>query len=179
MHPLRVPRNRARKTILVAVDGSPAAVAAADAGLEVATAMQATVKFIHAASPLAEDLYDAHPVQGPALEEILARDPVLAASYARAREVGVEAELEMLPEEHSADLAAAIAGIADGIEASMIVVGSRGLGSVAGAVLGSVSHNLIRYASVPVLVVHGPAAETGTPHRGLAHSGRDRAQAAG
>jgi len=39
----------------------------------------------------------------------------------------------------------------------MIITGSRGRSAVAGAILGSFSHNLIRYATVPVLVVHDPA----------------------
>jgi len=84
---------------LVVVDGSPAASAAVDAGLDLAVELGAPVRFVHASSPLAS-----------------------------------------------------------GIDAGMIVVGSRGLGAVAGTVLGSVSQNLIRYAAQPVLVVHAPAA---------------------
>lgn len=146
-----------QKTILIATDGSPAASAAVVAGLEAAAAMQATVRFIHAASPLAEELYAEYPLHGPPLEQILARDRVLAAAVACAQEMGIEAEVELLGNEHSADLAAVIAGVAEGIGAQMIVVGSRGRGMVAGAVLGSVSHNLLKYATTPVLVVHAAA----------------------
>jgi nucleotide-binding universal stress UspA family protein len=46
-----------------------------------------------------------------------------------------------------------IAGIADGGGASMISTPSRGLGTFTGAVLRSVSGNLLKYASVPALVV--------------------------
>lgn len=145
------------KMILIATDGSPAASAAVVAGLEAAVAMQATVRFIHAESPLAEELYAQYPLQGPPPEEILARDRVLAAAVARAREAGVEAEVELLAGEHSADLAAELVGMAEGTEASMIVVGSRGRGPVAGTVLGSVSQSLVTHATIPVLVVHAPA----------------------
>lgn len=148
--------EREQDTILIATDGSAAASAAVEAGLKLAAATQARVRFVHAASPLAEDLYADYPLQGPPPEEILARDSVLEAAFARAREMGAEAEVEVLAGEHTADLAAGIAGLAEGIDASMIVVGSRGRGTVAGVVLGSVSHNLLKYATIPVLVVHAP-----------------------
>ena len=38
----------------------------------------------------------------------------------------------------------------------MIVTGSRGRSAAAGAVLGSLSHNLLREAALAVLVVHAP-----------------------
>jgi len=147
-----------KKTILIAADGSPAARAAVVAGLEVAVAMQATALFIHAASPVAEDLHAENPLHGPSPEQILARDRVLAKAVTQAQEMSVDAEVKLLSSEHSADLAVEIAEVAKGIGATMIVVGSRGRGSLEGAVLGSVSHNLLKYASVPVLVVHAAAA---------------------
>lgn len=49
--------------------------------------------------------------------------------------------------------ASALLEAADTMGASLIVVGSRGRGSVKGAILGSVSHSVATKASVPVLVV--------------------------
>lgn len=114
------------------------------------------MRFVHAASPLAEELFDEYLGDGPTVEQILAADSVLAAAVECAKQQGVEVEVELIPDAGSADLAAMISGEAEGIGASMIVTGSRGRGSVAGAVLGSVSHNLIKYATIPVLVVHSP-----------------------
>jgi nucleotide-binding universal stress UspA family protein len=148
-----------QQRIVIATDGSPAADAAVGVGLDVAAATRAGVRFVHAVSPLAEQLFAEYPMEGPPLEQVLANDRVLAAAVAQAEEKGVDAEVDLIGEfGDTADLAAAIAGIAAGIDASMIVVGSRGRGAVAGAVLGSVSHNLIRWATRPVLIVHAPEA---------------------
>jgi nucleotide-binding universal stress UspA family protein len=147
--------------LLVAVDGSPAASAAIDAALDLASAMGAPVLFVHAASPLAEDLFaEGSNDDAPTADTIAARDPVLADARGRAGERGVEADVHLVAHEgHSPDLAAQISGIAAGSGATMIVTGSRGRGALAGAVLGSVSHNLIKHATVPVLVVHAPDQE--------------------
>lgn len=42
---------------------------------------------------------------------------------------------------------------ADEIQADLIIVGSRGLNSIGEFVLGSVSHNVVQHAKLPVLVV--------------------------
>jgi nucleotide-binding universal stress UspA family protein len=146
----------AQARILIATDGSPAAVAAVGAGLEIAAATGRSVTFVHA-NALATELFAENVEEGPSQERIAERDPVLGQAAERARQAGVEARVELIDlEGGTGDLAAEIAGVAEGLGASMIVVGSRGRGTAAGAVLGSVSHGLIKYASVPVLVVHAP-----------------------
>jgi len=42
---------------------------------------------------------------------------------------------------------------ADALGCDLIVIGSRGLGTLGGWVLGSVSHNVVQHAKVPVMVL--------------------------
>jgi nucleotide-binding universal stress UspA family protein len=48
---------------------------------------------------------------------------------------------------------AEIAGLADELGAGLIVLGSRGLGPLRRALMGSVSDSVVRHAHCPVLVV--------------------------
>ena len=150
------------KLLVVAVDDSPAANAAIGASLELAGSLGSSVRFVHVSSQLAERLFAGDAENGPTQEEITAADPVLRGALERAGAAGVGAEVELLGgDSHTGDVAAIVSGIADGLEAGLIVCGSRGRGAAAGAVLGSVSHDLIRYANVPVVIVHAPNGESG------------------
>ena len=81
-------------------------------------------------------------------------DPVLRAAAETARARAVEFELEIQDERGTGDIAASIAGIAEGRDAALIVVGTRGRGTMTGAVLGSVSHRLLSLSRLPVVVTH-------------------------
>jgi nucleotide-binding universal stress UspA family protein len=48
-----------------------------------------------------------------------------------------------------------IVAIAEGIGAGLVVVGSRGLGGMRRALVGSISDSVVRHAHGPVLVVGG------------------------
>jgi len=124
-------------TILVGIDGSPAATQALSRAVELAQATGASLAFVCVTRPSA----------GEDAATFDLRTAELAAIVARA--VGVHATT------HAATGAPAdaLAALAEELGADLIVVGSRGLGSVRGAVLGSVSLALLRRARTPVMVV--------------------------
>jgi nucleotide-binding universal stress UspA family protein len=141
------------RSILVAVDGSAAADQAVAVALDLAAVQGARAVFVHY-SPLADRLWQEEAEDGPSQEAIEAADPVLRSAAEQARRRGLDFELELVDERGTGDIAASLAGIAEGRGASLVVVGSRGRGAIAGAVLGSVSQGLLRLSRVPVLVTH-------------------------
>jgi nucleotide-binding universal stress UspA family protein len=75
-----------------------------------------------------------------------------AEALARAREAGVDVELELVPQKP----APALVALAETRSVRMIVVGTHGEGPLASALLGSVPHKLLQRSPVPVLVVPPP-----------------------
>jgi nucleotide-binding universal stress UspA family protein len=65
------------------------------------------------------------------------------------REAGVDILVEVL----EGPPANAILNVADVRQCDLIIVGSRGHGSLASLLLGSVSHRVLSHARVPVMVV--------------------------
>ena len=140
-------------TIVIGVDGTPAATRASEVGVRLAASMDAHVLFVHF-SRLADELFEEDPENGPSQERLEEADPVLRAAAAAAAAQGVTAEL-MVQDEHGASMIAAnLAGVAEGVDAELVVVGNRGRSEVAEIVLGSVAHELLRLSTRPVVVVH-------------------------
>jgi nucleotide-binding universal stress UspA family protein len=86
--------------------------------------------------------------------ELRHAEEVLAAAETQARNAGVEADVDVL----EGDPAQRIVELARSREADLIVVGSRGRGSVTGTLLGSVSRDVMQHADRPVLVATRRAA---------------------
>ena len=141
--------------ILIATDGSSSARAAVDFGLRLAREQNAPVVFAHVAPG-----YEVLPSHAFGMGSTKPRDPSAAdreplEQAARLAEAeGVRSTGELL----LGDPVDEIVAYADSIDAPMIVIGSRGHGTVAGALLGSVSQGVLREARRPVLVVRRPAA---------------------
>jgi len=135
------------KQIVVATDGSEHGRHAVELALDLAapTGAELTIVFVrHAPPPLLGTPYYQHSLS----TELRHAEEVAAFAEAQARDCGVEAEVEVLEGEP----AHRIVELARAREADLIVVGSRGRGSVAGTLLGSVSRDVMQHADRPVLV---------------------------
>ena len=140
------------KRIVIGTDGSADAAAAVDSALELAGGLGAAVTFVCTrvvpSALLGEPYY-----QRELESEGAHARRVIAAAMDRAEAAGVDADYEILdgaPTE-------AILAVAASRDADLIVVGSRGLGMVQSAILGSVSKALVTRARRPVLVVKTPS----------------------
>jgi nucleotide-binding universal stress UspA family protein len=143
-----------REPLLIATDGSEGAEAAAVAGARLAGTLGTTAVLVYVRPSLGL-------LGDPYYQEKLSEQMAHArAALDRAHELvvqeGVDAEEEIL-EGSAADR---VVELARDRNAPLIVVGSRGLGAVAGALLGSVSSAIIHRADRPVLVVPRPSAAT-------------------
>ena len=141
--------------ILIATDGSPSGNEAVDFGIELAADQGSAVTFVHVVPAV-----DVVPVAGFGLtgavpHELTEGDSEsLDEAQARAEAAGVTSYTRLL----RGDPVDEIVAYADTVDADLIVVGSRGHGAVASALLGSVSRGILREARRPVLVVRGVAA---------------------
>lgn len=142
--------------LLLAADGSEEAARAARMAVELSGRLDSPLHLVYV-----EPLSDYYPVVAPTLY-------YPPHSLPGARERAIQEAEERLDEEamkvgglgevsgtHArvgrAD--AEIVRLAEEIEAGLVIVGSRGLGGVARALMGSTSASVVRHAHVPVLVV--------------------------
>ena len=143
------------KRILIAADGSPSALEALEYGLELASEHDAAVTFAYVVPGV-----DVYPTGGFGLtgsvphELTPADSEPLDEALRLAEEADVSARTALLRGEPADEIVA----YADSIDADMIVVGSRGHGRLASALLGSVSRAILREARRPVLVIRGSRA---------------------
>ncbi len=130
--------------ILLAVDESEHARKAVPAVVELTRAGGGTVHVLHAREVV---FATAREVDDSAEEA----ERLVAGVVEELRQAGVAAEGSV--RSTTAGPARAILEQARDLEATLIVLGSRGLGALGGLLLGSVAHKVVQLASCPVLVV--------------------------
>ncbi len=140
------------KKILVGVDGSDPSLHAIRKAAELASLANARLVLVYALAPMT---HLAEVYTGPIadLEEADRKngENILRDAARVARELGCQPEALLL---QGAPAVALADQAANDREVDMVVVGSRGLGAVASAILGSVTDRLVRVCKKPVLVVH-------------------------
>jgi len=147
--------------ILLATDGSEDARRATDAALDLAERLDSELHLTYV-----ESMPQRH--AGPARFAIDLPPEVVAgveeeAEIKLAEQVGEMGEGRgKIPRAHArvGSPAAEIVALAEELEAGLLVVGSRGLGGIRRALMGSVSDSVVRHAHCPVLVVRNAVEET-------------------
>lgn len=132
--------------ILVAIDGSTYTELTLPAAIELAKKFDSRVLVLHV-SEHDRGRAVVYSVESPAEATML-----VAAAVKTAREAGITAK-GVLQDVAAGRIAKAIVETAETSGVDLIVMGSRGLSDVEGLLLGSVTHEVMQKANIPVLVV--------------------------
>jgi nucleotide-binding universal stress UspA family protein len=148
--------------VLVATDGSREAQLAAQSAADLSNKTNSELHLVHVfgiapvgppvypeATTLQSAQFEAESDERQRITEQRARE-VLDAELQRIRSLGTTVAGEHLIEGR---VAAGIVGLAEELGAGLIVMGSRGLGGIRRALMGSVSETVVRHAHCPVMVV--------------------------
>ena len=133
--------------LIVGYDGSGCAHRALDEAAKLATDLGDAVVIVFGYDPGSID----SPEGASEHREVVRRfgERVTAEALERAAALGIDAEIELIPDRPVAALLAA----AERHDARAIVVGSYGESPLKGAILGSTPHKLLHLSERPVLVV--------------------------
>jgi len=137
------------KNILLGVDGSEHALRAAETAGQLARAVQAeTLRIVIAYEAIPSYLGEPN-MQAAISARLKEAETVLQAALSKVGEVPAEVHTEIL----EGSPAEAIIEVARTRKSDEIVMGARGLGRIAAAVLGSNSQKEVSHAPCPVLIV--------------------------
>lgn len=125
--------------IVIGLDGSPGADRALEWTIDLAAATGADIIAVHA------------PRTGANNATVDAAREALEQWCAPIRDRGVNHEIRVEP----GDARAVLEDAADAADASLLVVGTRGLGAIQGLLLGSVAGYIARYTTRPIAVIPG------------------------
>ena len=137
------------ENILLAVDGSEHALHAARVASNLAKAMNSqTLRIVVAYEPIPVHLGEPY-MQEAINARLHETGQVMQEAVQTVGEIPAEIHTEML----EGNAAEVIVEVANTRNSNLIVMGSRGLGKLAGLLLGSTSQKVVSYASCPVLIV--------------------------
>jgi|SRR5436190_16448994 len=141
-------------TIVVATDGSRAARAAVQRAIQEAVLRNAALDLVSAWSAPPNGALGAPTYMS---EEVVyatrdAMAEILTEARSEAADRGIDAETHLL----AGEPAAQICRLAEERGADLIVMGSRGHGPLAAALIGSVAAHVVQHAHCPVMVVPDP-----------------------
>lgn len=145
--------------VLVAADGSPPSTAAIGWAAREAALHSAPLKLVHVVSPQVMMAWS-EPLAMPGFSEwqTTRGREILQNAEQAARDAGaVNIDAEMV----TGPVVSTLIDLTK--DASMLVVGCRGLGAFGRALLGSVSSALVHHSHCPVTVIHGEEHRTGAP----------------
>ena len=144
--------------ILVAIDGSPHAVRALEEAVDLARTQRSRLTLISVASRTAWRL-----VAGPYAGLLPTQEDAdrEAEATLRAARTRIDDDIPVTTIVGQGSAAAAILKRAVDGTHDLIVMGSRGRGGAAAALLGSVSHDVLHHSRVPVLIVHADEGAAG------------------
>jgi nucleotide-binding universal stress UspA family protein len=140
--------------ILVAADGSDSAAEAVEFGIELAAEHGAELILVHVVPAL-----DIVPASGFGIGGAFPHEPSIEdrALLEDAAAIAEEHDVRSTPVLLAGDTVDEIVAFADSHDVDLIVVGSRGHGTMAKVLLGSVSRGVLAESKRPVMVVRGGA----------------------
>jgi len=136
--------------VLVAVDGSQFSEAALAAAEGLAAKAGSAVEVVHVHE---HDFIPSKAGMAPDLELMDEAKAVVDKAVERLKAKGITVTGRLL-QAQTRDVARAIIEAAEENGADLIIVGRRGLSSLTGMLVGSVSNKLIHVAKVPIMVAH-------------------------
>ncbi|HEY2812840.1 MAG TPA: universal stress protein [Acidimicrobiales bacterium] len=136
--------------IVVGTDGSETAAVAVAEAIKIAKAFDQPLHIVFAFHPQGVNTRDLPPEFADAVQSDSNIQAVLDDVAARARASGVKTESHAV----TGDAADAILGVAETIDAGLIVVGNKGINSVRRYVLGNIPSKVVHHSPCSTYVVH-------------------------
>jgi nucleotide-binding universal stress UspA family protein len=135
-------------SIIVALDGSEQSMLALDHARAIAECFRSKLILVHA-FPHTSDLRDSIEYNNLVALRIKGGEEIIEAARKLLGRTSIEVDEDLL----EGPAAEAILSVAGTRHSDLIVMGSRGMGSLKGMVFGSVSTKVAHYAPCPVMVV--------------------------